>query len=67
MMLAIAIISGIGMLLSIFDHLSDGQIDMNLLFPTILILSTWESCFPLAICTIVFCTIFIVIAALNYK
>jgi len=48
MMLAIAILSGIGYLLSFMSNLSKEKIDVNLIFATILVISTW-SVLPLAI------------------
>ena len=57
MLITIAIISSIGMILSIIDHSSKGKIDVNLLFPTILTLSLWEINLTLSIVTIVFTVI----------
>ena len=54
MLITIAILSVIGMILSIVDHSSKGKIDVNLLFPTILTLSLWEINLTLSIVTIVF-------------
>ena len=54
MLITIAILSTIGMLLSIFDHSSKGKIDMNLLFPAILTISLWGINLTLSILTIVF-------------
>ena len=57
MMLAIAILAGIGYILDLLRHLSNDRLDVNLIFATILIISTW-SVLPLAI-TIICITLLI--------
>lgn len=57
MLITIAILSVIGMILSIVDHSSKGKIDVNLLFPAILTISLWEINLTLSIITIVFTVI----------
>lgn len=54
MLITIAILSTIGMILSIFDHSNKGKIDVNLLFPAIITISLWEINLTLSIITIVF-------------
>jgi hypothetical protein len=62
MMLTIAILSGIGYILSILRYvLKENRLDVDLIMATILVLSTW-SVLPLAISILV---ISIVIAILN--
>ena len=56
-MLAIAILAGIGYILDLLRHLSNDRLDVNLIFATILIISTW-SVLPLAI-TIICITLLI--------
>lgn len=53
MMLTIAILSGLGMLISMIKHLADDEFDMNLVHSTIFVLAVWDSCFPLAIIAMV--------------
>ena len=53
-MLAIAILSFIGMALSFIGHARENKIDMNLLFPAILVISLWENHIGLGITVIVF-------------
>lgn len=53
-MLAIAILSFIGMALSFIGHARGNKIDMNLLFPAILTISLWENHMGLGITVIVF-------------
>lgn len=53
-MLAIAILSFIGMVLSFIGHARENKIDMNLLFPAILTISLWENHMGLGITVIVF-------------
>mgnify|MGYP006366335957 CR=1 FL=1 len=57
MRLAIAILAGIGYILDLLRHLSNDRLDVNLIFATILIISTW-SVLPLAI-TIICITLLI--------
>lgn len=53
MLLTIAILSGIGFILSIIENSNNGKLDVNLLMATILVLSTWQGCLPLSIIIIV--------------
>jgi hypothetical protein len=62
-MLAIAIVSGVGYLLSIIKHASKGKVDVDLILATVLILSTW-SVLPLAIVIIVFTVVMGIIGAM---
>lgn len=70
MMLTIAILAGLGYLISIFRHLStdEPKLDVDLPISIILVLSTWESCLPLAIIVIILTIMIgIVGAAINPK
>ena len=53
-MLAITILSCIGMLVSFIGHARQNKIDMNLLFPAILSISLWETHQNTAIAVIIF-------------
>jgi hypothetical protein len=53
-MLAITILSFIGMVLSFIQHARENKIDMNLLFPAILSISLWENYIGTAITVIAF-------------
>ena len=53
MIITIAILSLIGMILSIFDHaMREDKLDVNLLFPSILTIVLWETQIALSIITI---------------
>jgi hypothetical protein len=65
MMLTIAILSGIGFIVSIIKHAKEKNLDVDLLFATILVLSTWESCFPLAIVVICLSVLIGIVGAIN--
>ena len=53
MLLTIAILSGIGYLISFISHLCNNKCDVNLIISAILVLSVWQSCFSLAIVVII--------------
>jgi hypothetical protein len=68
MILAIAILSGIGYLFSIFEAAVEGRLGSNSILATILVMTTWNSCFPLAVITIVVWGILLLLAlAINSK
>lgn len=68
MILAIAILAGIGYLFSIIEAAAEGRLGGNAILATILVITTWNSCFPLAIITIVVWGILLLVAlALNEK
>jgi hypothetical protein len=61
MLLTIAILSGIGMLLSIFNYvINEDRVDVNLLFAAIFVIVTWSMCFPLAMIAITICILFFI-------
>lgn len=64
MMLSIAILAGIGYILSILKHLSNDEIDVNLILAAILVISTW-SVLPLALTIIVITIIIGISGAFN--
>lgn len=53
MLLTIAILAGIGYIFSLISHIANEELDVNIIMATILVLSTWDSCFPLAIIVII--------------
>lgn len=62
MIITIAILSLIGMLLSLIDNVyNHDKCDVNLLFPAILTIVTWEANITLAIITIVVTAVIAVI------
>ena len=68
MILAIAILAGIGYLFSIIEAAVEGRLGGNSILATILVITTWNSCFPLAIITIVIWGILLLLAmAINGK
>lgn len=53
-MLAIAILSGINLLASLIYNIGyEDKFDVNLLTAAVFVLSTWQSCLPLAIIAMV--------------
>jgi hypothetical protein len=52
MIITIAILSLLGMVLSIGQHAAEGNVDCNLLFPAILTIVLWETNLTLSIITI---------------
>lgn len=62
MIITIAILSLIGMILSLVDNVyNHDKLDVNLLFPAILTISVWEANITLAIITIVVTAVIAVI------
>ena len=68
MLLAIAILAGIGYLCSILDYINRGQFNVSTFLAAILVISTWQSCLPFAIIVICITVLIgIVGAAINDK
>ena len=66
MLLTIAILSGIGVILSIINHaVNDDRADVNLIFAAIFTIVTWNLCFPLAIIMIVISAFILIINLAN--
>jgi hypothetical protein len=66
MIITIAILSLIGMILSIFDNAyNHDKLDVNLLFPAILTIVVWEANITLAIITIVVTSIIAILGVLH--
>ena len=66
MVITIAILSLIGMLLSLIDNVyNHDKCDVNLLFPAILTIAIWEANITLAIITIVVTAVIAVIGMSN--
>jgi thiamine transporter ThiT len=63
-MLTIAILSGMGMILSIISNALNEKCDVNLIMATIFIISTWQMCLPLSIIAIV---VSLLIGLINLK
>ena len=63
MIITIAILSLIGMILSIFDHAyNHDKLDCNILFPAILTVVLWEANITLSIITIVVTSLIAIIS-----
>jgi hypothetical protein len=65
MIITIALLSLIGMILSIMDHASNGKTDCSLLFPAILTIVLWETAITLSIITICITVIIAIIGIRN--
>jgi uncharacterized membrane protein len=66
MVITIAILSLVGMLLSLIDNVyNHDKCDVNLLFPAILTIAIWEANITLAIITIVVTAVIAVIGMSN--
>lgn len=60
MLLAIAILSGIGFLLSIMNNMyKNGEFDADTIHTVVLVLSTWQLCLPISI--IVICLVVVMV------
>jgi hypothetical protein len=60
MIVTIAILSMVGMIMSLLDYSTEGRLHMNPLFPAILIVATWDAYRPMAIATCAFAIIIII-------
>ena len=63
-MLTIAILSGIGFVLNIIQNALNNEVDVSLIYASILVISTWEV-LPLAITVIGITVVIGIIGAIN--